>query len=432
MRGGPLCPQRLTLVHTEPVLLVNDDQPEVGKGRRVAQERVRAHDDARLPGCHAQRRTTPLGRRQLTGQQCRHELDRQVGAEHPSDRAQMLRSEHLGRSDERGLAAALGHLQHRAQRHERLARPDLTLNEPIHRPLADQIPGDLVTDSDLIRSSIEGQRGVEPIEECAGLTRGRRHRAHELSLLQQGRLQHQRLMPAQGLPRGLNLVGKVRAMDALERHAIRQQTMRPPQILGQRLRQIVEAVEDHPDELRDLPAGQRRGGRVDRYGKVSGGFCRRPRSVFVVEQLIVRVRELQRTAVLAHLAGEHPAPAGDQLSHPPRLVEERQGEFPVAVADHHLEQRTPAILHPSLGRPADFGDDRDRFADRQRRDGCELSAARVTAWVVLEQVTHRAHRKRTLECLGRFAAERAVQSRRQRESDHAPEFRQSLRRAKTG
>ena len=74
VRRRALRAQRLALLDAEPVLLVDDDEAEVGEGRGVAQQRVRADDDARLTGCRPQRGLAALGRRHLTGEQRGHEL----------------------------------------------------------------------------------------------------------------------------------------------------------------------------------------------------------------------------------------------------------------------------------------------------------------------------------------------------------------------
>ena len=69
----PLQPQRLALLDAESVLLVDDDEPEVGERHGVADERVRADDDARLAGGGAEQRLPAVGGRQLAGEQRRHE-----------------------------------------------------------------------------------------------------------------------------------------------------------------------------------------------------------------------------------------------------------------------------------------------------------------------------------------------------------------------
>ena len=54
-------------------------------------------------------------------------------AEHRGDRAEVLLGEHLGRRQERGLAAGVDDPEHRPQRDEGLAGADLALEQPVHR-----------------------------------------------------------------------------------------------------------------------------------------------------------------------------------------------------------------------------------------------------------------------------------------------------------
>ena len=82
--SAALQPQRLALLDAEAVLLVDDDEPEVGERHRVADERVRADDDARLARGGAQQRLPAVGRRQLAGEERRHDRRDRSG---PSMRA---------------------------------------------------------------------------------------------------------------------------------------------------------------------------------------------------------------------------------------------------------------------------------------------------------------------------------------------------------
>ena len=130
----PLQPQRLALLDAESVLLVDDDEAEVGERDGRRRERVRADDDARLAGCGAQERLPALGGRQLAGEQRRHELAPTRSG--PSMRAidrRCWRGEHLGGREERRLPARVGDREHRAQCDDRLARADLALHEAVHR-----------------------------------------------------------------------------------------------------------------------------------------------------------------------------------------------------------------------------------------------------------------------------------------------------------
>ncbi len=236
---GALRAQRLALLDPEPVLLVDDDETEVGEGRRVAEQRVGADDDPRLPGCRPQRRLAPLGGRHLTGEQRGHELGGELRPQHPRDRSQVLTGEHLGRGDEGRLAAALGDLEHRPQGHERLARADLALHEPVHRPVALQIAADLIADRDLVGGARERQGLVEPGQQVARLAPRRRQRAHELPLLQECDLQHERLVHAQRAARLIDLLFEIGPVDALDRGPRVEQPVGGAQVVGKRIRRPV-------------------------------------------------------------------------------------------------------------------------------------------------------------------------------------------------
>jgi len=53
--------QRVTLLDAEPVLLVDDDQSEVGEPDVLLEQRVRADHDAGVAGEHVGERRTPRG-----------------------------------------------------------------------------------------------------------------------------------------------------------------------------------------------------------------------------------------------------------------------------------------------------------------------------------------------------------------------------------
>ena len=58
----------------------------------------------------------------------------------------MLLGEHLGRREQRRLAARVDDAQHRAQRDERLAGADLALEQPVHRVRLGEVELDLRAD----------------------------------------------------------------------------------------------------------------------------------------------------------------------------------------------------------------------------------------------------------------------------------------------
>ncbi len=141
-----LAAERRPLLHAEAVLLVDDDQTEVGELHVLLEQRVRADHDPGLAAGSLGERRTPGRRVQRPGQQ-RHP-GRLLGAaeeaalgevaEHRHDRAVVLLGEHLGRRQQRRLAARVDDLEHRAQRDHRLARADLALEQPVHRVALDR------------------------------------------------------------------------------------------------------------------------------------------------------------------------------------------------------------------------------------------------------------------------------------------------------
>ena len=67
-------------------------------------------------------------------------------AEHRHDRAVVLLREHLGRCQQRRLAAGVDDAQHRPERDQRLAGADLALEQPVHRVRLGEVVGDLLAD----------------------------------------------------------------------------------------------------------------------------------------------------------------------------------------------------------------------------------------------------------------------------------------------
>ncbi|GAA2935187.1 hypothetical protein GCM10020221_33700 [Streptomyces thioluteus] len=90
-----------------------------------------------------------------------------------------------------------------------------------------------------------------------------------------------------------------------------------------------------------------------------------------------------------HLAGEHPAPAGDQLLLPRvgAAPEEDQGQGAAAVGDDDLQAHAPAVVEGLHGGLGDLGDDRDVLVERQVGQARQLAALGVAARVVVQQVT---------------------------------------------
>src|SRR3546814_20439773 len=71
----------------------------------------------------------------------------------------------LGGGEHRGLAARVDDGEHGAQRHHRLARAELALEEAVHRVLGGQVVEDLLADLLLARSA-ERRVGKECVITC--------------------------------------------------------------------------------------------------------------------------------------------------------------------------------------------------------------------------------------------------------------------------
>ena len=227
-------------------------------------------------------------------------------------------------------------------------------------------------------------------------------------------------MHAQGAARRVDLILEVGAVDALDGRAGVQQPFAASQLVGKGVLHGPEPVQDEVDDLLQLPARDRAGGRVDRDREVRGSLGGQSCRLLVVEELVVGVGELLGPAVLAHLAREDAPTAGLQVFQAPRLIEERQRQLTLAVADHDLQQRALAILHAPFARAAHLRDDRHGFAHRERRDRGQLTAPRIAAGIVRQEVADGPHAEGLLERVRGFSPDGAVEARFEGQGRHAP------------
>ncbi len=118
--AGGLGAQGISLFDAEPVLLVDDDHPELGELHRVLQQRVSADHDAGLPGRNLLAHLAFLRRGHRAGQQ-RHPGGVLGAAElaghrqwpqHVAHRPGVLFGQHLGRREQRALIARIDELRH--------------------------------------------------------------------------------------------------------------------------------------------------------------------------------------------------------------------------------------------------------------------------------------------------------------------------------
>ena len=151
-RPAALGAQRVALLDAEAVLLVDDDQPEVGELDALLQQRVGADDDAGpAVGDLGARLAAGRGLQRAGEQRDPGAVGGAVELAGPAERAEQLADaagvlggEHLGGREQRGLAAGVDHLRHGPQRDDGLARADLALQQPVHRLLAAELRGQLL------------------------------------------------------------------------------------------------------------------------------------------------------------------------------------------------------------------------------------------------------------------------------------------------
>jgi hypothetical protein len=101
----------------------------------------------------------------------------------------------------------------------------------------------------------------------------------------------------------------------------------------------------------------------------------------LVQQLVVRVGESQRTGVACHLPGEHGPPAGLQLSLGAVAVEETdfQRARSGVVGNDDVDDEALPGAHLPLAVGDDAGDEGDILIERKFTDARQFTAVEVAA-----------------------------------------------------
>ena len=243
--------------------------------------------------------------------------------------------------------------------------------------------------------SVNGSRASKAarIPSAAGLAGGRGPGRGGEPALRQHRLQRQRLVPLQPGPGGAEHRVVVRPVDVTKRGVQRHQAVPRPHRRRQRVRQRLQDLQHELHAPGDHPGRHRGRGRVDR-DQPAGELL----DLLVVghsDDLVLGTVQLAGPVEDGHLAGEQPAPADDEVTLPPGLVEERELQGAAAVADDRLEQRAAALPHRP---PADLHHLRQHghlLADAEVGEVGQLAALGVAARVVPEQLADRAQRRAT-------------------------------------
>src|SRR5690606_38293198 len=145
----------LLLAHAEPLLLVDDDEPEVLEANILLDEAVRADDDVDLAILHVLDRLLLL----LLRSQARHHLDIDREGGHPLlEGLEMLQRQDGGRYEDGDLFPGIRGLECGPNRDLGLAEPNVTTDEPVHRARRLHVALHCLDRGKLVRRLLVGER----------------------------------------------------------------------------------------------------------------------------------------------------------------------------------------------------------------------------------------------------------------------------------
>ena len=159
-----LAAEACPLLDTEPVLLVDDHEPETTELDRLLDEGVGADRAADLAPGQRGAPGRPLPRLQRGGQQRDGHAER---LEELAEGHEVLFGQDLGGGHDRRLVARLDRGQDGERGHDRLARSDIALKEPMHRVRRRHVASDLVPDPLLGARELPRQRRAQPRDQVA-------------------------------------------------------------------------------------------------------------------------------------------------------------------------------------------------------------------------------------------------------------------------
>ena len=344
------------LTNAEAVLLVHDRDRQAVEGHVLLDQRVGPDDQRELAGGQlGQHVGAPRPRGRARQQRRGHRLP----TEQALDRGEVLLRQRLGRCHQRGLHPVLDGAQHGGQRHDRLARPHLAHEQPLHRTLVGEIVEYLLDGAGLVAGRLERQALAQPaIGQIQRAVEGRRGRrglangapAQERELQQQQLVEGQPPAPAGRVARGLGEVHGAEGRGAARQSLARAQARR------QRLEDVGELVTVLAHERQDLRGGDPLRRRVVR-DRVGAGDGVRGRCVAL---------HAERVAAPVLAVQDQPRP-GRVLALEPRLVEEGRLHRARGVGHRGLHERAhPAPAHRAAADIAHLHHDGRRLSRRER------------------------------------------------------------------
>ncbi len=247
------------------MLLVDHHQAQPGELHVLLHQRLRADHQIDLSRPQCFQRLPPFLLRPAAGQQ---QPPHPAVGEVALQRAEVLPGQHLGRGHQGGLML-VGHGDEQGVDGDGgLARADVGLEEPLHRPFAGQVAADLGDDLVLVAGQREREQPADARVEDGACRQHRRPAAvaHLAAAQRQRQLQEQEFLVDEAPPRPRRLLQGRREVDGAQRLRRAGPVVQSPQ----RLRQVLDdmaavEVERLADERPEVVRPQAFGQRVDRH-----------------------------------------------------------------------------------------------------------------------------------------------------------------------
>ena len=281
------------------------------------------------------------------------------------DREEVLLGERLGRRHQRALAAQLHRPEQRVQCNDGLPRPDLALEETLHRKRPVEVGVDLGHRAFLIRGERERERRAVAGNELARLA----ERLRRCTLTRGGRTQEsepedQELVECEPRPPDLGFRERTRTMHDRQRVRSSRQAFGCEQRSGKLFPDVEHPFERLLVEVTELLLRDVLGGGIDR------------REVARL-RLAVQVVRRHGEAMSVRTAADSNGRARHELRLEPRLVEPRRLDLPRLVRDACREDLQPTAAAARRGAHDAFDDGvlvAEEIADPLRRNGLLVPA----------------------------------------------------------
>ena len=327
------------------MLLVDHHRAERAERHLLGQQGVRPDHDPHRPRGQA----LEHGGARLSLDPAGQQLDAHLAPSHAAralevaqqraHRGEVLLGQHLGRHHQGALVAALHGGEQRGQRHHRLARADVALQQSVHRERSGHVGHNDGQGPALRLGELVGKAVQEPGHQCVAHPTGDLPRRHGVvqraGVVLEGappqdqcQLQAEELVEHEAPARRLHDVERLGPVNGPEGVRAVPQVDAVAPLDGERVGELPRTLERLRDELPDLPRRQAGLGR----GRVDGQDAQGPPAGrHAGHHVHHRVGHLSGAPVVGHLAEEDGLGARLELLRPPGLVEEDDLEPPRAV-----------------------------------------------------------------------------------------------------